>query len=146
MLVTEPIVIGISLYLGFNFAVLFSFFVAIPVVLKLTYNFDVQQAGLAFIAAIVGSFLAAATSIIIDRIIFRRNMKRNPNGMADLEYRLIPAMIGGFGILISLFWIAWTAKPNIRYPSPVLGTLLYVWGNMSVLVSTSYTSAVKLST
>ncbi|KAI9871535.1 MAG: hypothetical protein M1830_002778, partial [Pleopsidium flavum] len=135
MLVTEPIVVGTSLYLGFNFAVIFSFFISIPVVLEATYGFDIQQVGLAFIAAIAGSLLAAATSVILDRLVFPRLLKKSHNGIVDIEYRLYPAMMGGFGITISLFWIAWTASPNIKWPSPVLGTLLYVWGNMSVLIS-----------
>ena len=135
MLFLDPITIGISLYLGFNFAVLFSFFISIPVVLNVTYNFTVQQAGIAFNAALVGALLAAITSIALDMISFRLFAKNNANGIPTLEYRLLPAMIGGIGILTSLFWIAWTADPKFKYFSPIFGTLLYVWGNMSVLIS-----------
>ena len=137
MLVTEPIVIGTSLYLGFNFAVIFSFFIAVPVVLEATYGFDIRKVGLAFIAAIVGALLACFTSALIDRLTTPRLLKRSHNGMIDLEHRLYPAMIGGFGILASLFWIGWTASPKFRWASPVLGTFLYVWGNVSVLVSSA---------
>ncbi|KAI4131723.1 MAG: hypothetical protein LQ347_002860 [Umbilicaria vellea] len=135
MLVTEPIVIGTSLYLGFNFAVVFSFFISVPVVLGATYAFDIQKVGLAFIAAIVGALLACFTSSLIDRLTTPRLLKRRPDSMIDLEHRLYPAMFGGFGILISLFWIGWTASPKFRWASPVLGTFLYVWGNVSVLNS-----------
>lgn len=134
MLFSEPLVLGISLYLGLNFAVLFSFFISIPVVLYSVYDFTIQQIGLAFIAAIAGSLLAAATSIFIDRLARPKPLTENPTGVLDIEYRLYPAMIGGFGIVASLFWIGWTASPKIRWASPVLGTLLYVWGNLSVLV------------
>lgn len=135
MLVTEPIVIGTSLYLGFIFSVILSFFISIPVVLESTYNFDIRQVGLAFIAAIVGSLLAAATSIFIDRLTYPKRLRKSRSGgTVDIEYRLYPAMIGEIGITISLFWIAWTAKPTIDWPSPVLGTMLFVWGSLSVLV------------
>ena len=135
MLVSEPLVIGITLYVGFNFAVIFSFFISIPVVLGSVYNFTIQQVGLAFTAAIVGSLLAAFTTILIDRIAYPRALKKSHNGMmVAIEYRLYPAMIGGIGILASLFWIGWTASPKIHWASPVIGTLLYVWGNLSVLV------------
>lgn len=135
MLFTDPITIGISLYLGFNFAVLFSFFISIPVVLNATYAFTVQQAGIAFNAALVGALLAAITSILLDTISFRFFSKDSKTGMPTLEHRLLPAMIGSLGILASLFWIAWTADPKINYLSPIFGTLLYVWGNMCVLIS-----------
>ena len=55
--------------------------------------------------------------------------------MVPIEYRLLPAMAGSLFVLGSLFWIAWTAKPAFAFYSPIFGTLLYVWGNMSVLVS-----------
>lgn len=137
MLVSEPIVMMISLYLGFNFAIIFSMFIFVPVVMETVYNFTPQQVGLAFIAAIVGTVLAAVTSIMLDRIFFRRAMRksRKHGGVIDIEYRLWPAMVGGFGITIALFWIAWTAKPTIPYLAPIFGTLIYVWGNLSVLVS-----------
>ncbi|MCJ1367766.1 hypothetical protein MMC16_006900 [Acarospora aff. strigata] len=135
MLVSEPIVVMISLYLGFNFAVIFSFFITIPVVLGTVYSFTTQQAGLAFTAAIAGSLLAAVTSIIIDRLTHPKLLKKSHDGTVDVEFRLYPAMIGCFGIMASLFWVAWTASPTVKWPSPVIGTLLYVWGNLSVLIS-----------
>ncbi len=140
-LVAEPIVMLISFYLCFNFGILFSWFIAVPAVLESVYDFDVQQVGLAFIAAIAGSLVAAMTSIIIERITIVRLGKKSHDGlvagMIDIEYRLIPAMIGGIGMTASLFWIGWTASPKISWASPVIGTAVYVWGSMSILVSLS---------
>lgn len=39
MLATEPLVILLSLYVGFIFATIFQFFISVPVVLNLTYMF-----------------------------------------------------------------------------------------------------------
>ncbi|TKA35294.1 hypothetical protein B0A49_13884 [Cryomyces minteri] len=135
MLVTDPVVVLVSLYLGFNFAVIFQWFVTVPTVLGAVYGFSLQQAGLAFIAAIVGSILAALMSILIEQIITRGHRKQHRNTVVAIEYRLIPAMIGGIFITASLFWIGWTASPKVNWRSPVLGTMVYVWGNLSVLVS-----------
>lgn len=137
MLFAEPIVTLISLYVAFNFAVLFQWFIAVPAVLHLVYGFTIQQAGLAFIAAIVGSILAAATSISLDKITYLRLSKNSSNGMVGIEYRLLPAMVGGLFMTASLFWVGWTAKPTVSFASPILGTMLYVWGSMCVLVSYS---------
>lgn len=135
MLVTEPIVIMITLYLGLNFGVLFQFFISVPAVLSEVYSFTMQEIALAFNAAIVGALAAAVTSILLDRISYPRALKKAMDDHVDIEYRLLPALIGSLGIVASLYWIGWTAKPTIMWPSPVLGTALYVWGNMSVLVS-----------
>lgn len=135
MLFTEPIVALLSVYMAFNFAVLFQWFIAVPAVLHLVYNFTVQQAGLAFIAAILGSFLAAVTSVLLDKLTYSRMSKKHHDGMIPIEYRLFPAMIGGFLMTASLFWIGWTAKPEISFASPIVGTVFYVWGSMLTLVS-----------
>ena len=129
MLVSEPLVIMISLYLGLNFAVVFQWFITVPAVLNMVYGFSVQRAGLAFISAIGGVLLAAVTSTILDQASVRGQ------SMPTIEKRLFPAMIGSLGIVASLFWIGFTASPTVSYLSPIFGTALYVWGNASVLVS-----------
>ena len=139
-LVSEPIVAGITLYLSFNFAVLFQFFITVPIVLSTVYNFEIQHVGLAFISPTIGAFVAAATSIIIDRVAYPMLSKKHPNTMVPIEYRLYPAMIGGFAIFASLFTIGWTASPKFPWRDPVVGTAIFVWGNMSVLVSQSVIS------
>ena len=138
MLVTDPITTLIAVYLGFNFGVLFSFFISIPVVLEMTYGFTVQQAGIAFNAAVVGSLLAAAMCIVIDQTVYRilsKSSQHNGMMMAHIEYRLIPAIIGSILLITSFFWVANTASPKFHYPLPILATMVYVWGNMSVLVA-----------
>ena len=136
MLVTEPIVVCTSLYLGLNFAVVFQWFITVPVVLSSVYNFSIQRVGLAMIGAIGGVLGAMVTSIICDRL---ANSKSGmPRGMPSprlLEKRLYPAMIGSFLIVGSLFWIGFTASPRITFLSPIFGTAIYVWGNALVLVS-----------
>ena len=134
-LVTEPIVIALSLYVGFIFAGIFQFFTAIPVVLNLSYNFSVRSAGLAFTAAIGGVLVATLTSTVLDRVTRPLVSARSHDGKVLEEYRMLPGMIGGIGIAASFFWIAWTASPKISHFSPILGTGLYIWGAASVLTS-----------
>lgn len=134
MLVTEPIVIGLSLEVGFIFAVTFQWFIAIPAVLETTYSFTVQQVGVAFSGAILGASLSTAMSTIIDISVPHWCM-RNHNGTVPEEYRMLPAMIGGPLVMTSLFWIAWTASPSVHWLSPIFGTAVYIWGAQSIIVS-----------
>ncbi|KAL6713849.1 hypothetical protein ACLMJK_008343 [Lecanora helva] len=134
MLVSEPIVIGLSLYVGFIFGVTFQWFISIPAVLGLTYNFTVQQVGIAFSAAIVGSLLSLTMSVLMDVGVLHW-CKKNHDGTIPEEYRMLPAMVGGPLVTAALFWIAWTAKPSVHFLSPIFGTALYIWGAMSVIIS-----------
>jgi MFS transporter, DHA1 family, multidrug resistance protein len=134
MLVSEPLVIMCTIYLGLNFAVVFQWFITVPVVLSSVYKFTPQQVGLAFTSAIAGVLLAAVTSIMIELGMYRKFVMLKGLPMPRIEYRLIPAMIGGILQVVSLFWIGFTASPKFSWASPVLGTMVYVWGNALVLV------------
>jgi len=135
MLFVDPITFFSTLYVAFIFGTVFQWFIAVPPVLMMTYNFTLQQAGLAFIAAIGGAVLAAASSVLIERVAYPREVKKSGHkGIVDIEYRFLPAILGSIFITAALFWIGWTAKPSVRWASPVLGTGLFVWGNMMILV------------
>ncbi|KAM0145557.1 hypothetical protein ACHAQE_011206 [Botrytis cinerea] len=139
MLYTEPIVIAWSFYIGFNFAVLYSFFAAFPFVYATVYGFDTQKIGLTFIPFAIGSIGATITVILVDRLWYQkqhasRNSRWN-NGLVPPEYRLPSAMLGGFGLPIGLFWFAWTAKPEIHWISSVIASTFIAWGNLCVFMS-----------
>ena len=135
MIVSEPIVIALSLYVGFIFATIFQFFIAVPAVLNLTYNFTVADAGVAFTAAIAGVIIAVGTSSFLDRLTRPHVSARTHDGSVPEEYRMLPGMVGGIGMTVSFFWIAWTASPKISYLSPIFGTGLFIWGAASSLTS-----------
>jgi hypothetical protein len=55
MLFTEPIVIFLSIWVAFNFATVYCFFVAFPLVFTEVYGFSAEQDGLTFVSIVVGS-------------------------------------------------------------------------------------------
>ena len=135
MFVSEPVVIMCTWILGINFAVVFQWFITVPVALNMAYNFDVAQAGLAFFSAIGGAVGAALLSILVEQILYHICATKKNGDMMPIEYRLIPAMYGTFFVAGSLFWVGYTAAPTIHFIVPILGTAVYVFGNVSVLVS-----------
>lgn len=131
MAMSDPLVIMISLYLGLVFAVVFQFFVAVPTVLNLVYGFDLKQQGLAFLSAVGGTILGSLSSILLEILTINTNRGRK----YAIENRLIPAMVGSLLSAGALFWIAYTAKPTVHYIIPIIGTGVYVWGNIMSLIS-----------
>lgn len=107
MLATEPIVAFLSIYVGFNFAVLFAFFAAFPYVFRSVYHFSTETSGLVFLSLGVGCLLAVPTVLICDRYLYqprvRSSKEKGGNGVVAPEYRLYPAMLGSFGLPIGLF-------------------------------------------
>lgn len=129
MAVSEPVVIMVTLYLALNFAVLFQWFISVPAVLHLVYGFTLQQGGLAFISAIGGALVSMVTSSLLEAVSSRKSHQGDMSAMAPIENRLVPAMVGSLGMVASLFWIGWTAKPEVHSLSPIIGTGLYVWSS-----------------
>jgi hypothetical protein len=139
MLYSEPIVIAWSLYIGFTFAVLYSFFAAFQYVYATVYGFDIQQIGLTFIPIAVGSLLGSLTVIFIDRMIYQKRhaawKAQGNTGRLAPEQRLHASMVGGFGLPVGLFWFAWTARPEIHWISSQIAAAVIAWGNMCICVS-----------
>ena len=103
MLVTEPIVLFLSLYNSFTFAVLFAFFAAYPYTFETVYDFNTWQYGLTFLGILIGVLLAVVATIIIDRQVYMNKhaqaLKEGRTVVAP-EQRLYLAMIGVFGVPI----------------------------------------------
>ncbi|KAK9363563.1 major facilitator superfamily domain-containing protein [Lipomyces starkeyi] len=96
MLVFEPIVLALSLYMSFVFAVLFGFFEAFPFVFTTVYDFNSGDIGLTFLGIGVGLLIGAAIYLFLDRT----------------QVLALP---------IGLFWLAWTSRKSVHWIVPVSG-------------------------
>lgn len=139
MLFTEPIVGFYSLYSSFNFAVLFCFFAAFPIVFEGVYGFNRGETGLSFLGIGTGCVLAVVTFITTDRLTYRKRTLQHDaagnTGPLAPEYRLYPAMIGSVMLPIGLFWFAWTARRSIHWIVPIIATIPFACGNLLVFCS-----------
>ena len=139
MIFTEPIVFFFSLYTAFNFSVIFGFFAAFPIVFQGVYQFDNGFSGLTFLGIGLGCCLGVITAIVVDRIWYRKAyLKSHSEGRAGIvapEHRLYVAMMGSVGLPIGLFWFAWTAREDVHWISPVLASIPFAWGNLSIFTA-----------
>lgn len=138
MLVTEPIVGLLSLYVSFAFGILFAFIAAFPVVFKGVYGFDIGESGLPFISIAVGVIIAAGTSVLVDRLIYQKKHHAaiaEGRTRAAPEHRLYLAMFGSVGLPVGLFWFAWTARRDVHWIVCILAAIPFAWGNLCIFVS-----------
>jgi multidrug resistance protein len=142
MLATEPIVLCFSLYIGFDFAVLYSFFAAFPYVFRKQYDFSREENGLVFLSIGTGSLLAGVTALICDKFFYQREVQRSHAagnaGAVHPEHRLYAAMMGSLGLPISLFIFAFTARPSVHWIVPILAAVPFAWGNLLIFISASW--------
>lgn len=124
----EPIVSFLSIYTAFVFAILFGFFESYTVIYSGVYKLQGGLAGLPFIGVGLGLLLGMVIFIIIDRVKFypkqpdgtRIPKDSDGNKIPPIpEARLIGAKIGAVLLPISLFWQAWTIRPDIQWMAPI---------------------------
>lgn len=104
MLTTETIAFSLTLYTGYAYAVVFSFFASATYVYSIDYDFNSRQIGLSFIGVVIGYGLAAVMHIMVEMTLYARAVRQARNGRPAPEHRLYAAMIGSIFLPIGLFW------------------------------------------
>ncbi|EMD60232.1 hypothetical protein COCSADRAFT_40663 [Bipolaris sorokiniana ND90Pr] len=138
MILLEPLAFFLSLYTGFNFAMIFSFFGSYSYVYSRVYGFNLKEIGLTYIGLIVGYLLALVTVGYFDRKKYQPESQRT-NGRVAPEHRLYAAMFGSFLLPVGLFWFAWTPRESVHWIVPVLAGVPFGWGTLAVfLASVTY--------
>ncbi|OAP61342.1 hypothetical protein AYL99_03545 [Fonsecaea erecta] len=135
MLTTEAIALSVTLYTGYAYAVVFSFFASAPYVYSLDYNFNSRQVGLSVISVVIGYCLAAVMHIIIEATLYARAVRQAPDGQAAPEHRLYAAMVGSIFLPIGLFWYAWAAHQGGNWAVVVASGIPFGLGAFIVFLS-----------
>jgi len=102
MLVTEPIILLISLYMSFIYGIVYALLEAYPYVFETVYGMSPGIAGLAFIGLIFGQVLACGF-ILSQYSVYAKKLAAN-NGVPVPEWRLLPATLGAPVFTVGIFW------------------------------------------
>lgn len=127
MLFSELIVLFLSIYVAFNFAILYAFFEAYPLIFMNVYGMSQGVGGLPFIGIGIGLLGGGLLFIAKDRWSFHHpkldeNGQRVPTQMKDL---MIPAKIGAVLLPISMFWLGWTSKKSVHWMAPTAAGVFF---------------------
>ncbi|KAF8453746.1 MFS multidrug transporter-like protein [Kalaharituber pfeilii] len=137
MLVIEPLVTLISLYVGFVFGCLFQTLVSVPLVFGVVYKLDAIESGFTILGIAGGMFLSLLVLVVLDLTIHRRAQRRIMTwlgGRLAPEERLSLALIGSIMFPISLFWWAWGARENVHWFLPILGGITVGFAGFSIIL------------
>ncbi|KAL1306912.1 hypothetical protein AAFC00_005555 [Neodothiora populina] len=133
MLFKEPIVLALSIYMSFIYGLLYLFLTFYPIVFQRIHGMNKGVGGLPYFGMIVGEFIAGGY-IIWTQPSYNRKLAANGN-IPIPEWRLPPAIVGGFLFSIGLFWFGWTGyKADIHWIVPTLSGLLTGFGLMSIFL------------
>jgi DHA1 family multidrug resistance protein-like MFS transporter len=133
MLVTERIVLLLSVYMAFIYGLLYLFLTAYPLVFQGVHRMNPGVGGLPFFGAIIGELLAG-TLVFVRQPGYQKKLAAN-NNVPIPEWRLPEAIVGGVCFAGGIFWFGWTGyKADIHWIVPTLSGLLIGFGIMSIFL------------
>ncbi|KAL2701965.1 MFS-type transporter TraF [Penicillium crustosum] len=122
MLVQEPILALLTLYMGFIYGFLYLCFEAFPIAFEEHRGWDIGIGSLPFLSITVGVLIGVV--IIIVHTMTRMRRKLETVGDAP-EERLVPMMIGSILMPAGIFWFAWTSNTSLPWaPQVVSGVFI----------------------
>lgn len=130
----EPVVAVLGGYLVLLYILLFSFLPGFEYIFKDTYKLSNGIYGSCF-----GSIAAGATSFtLLAPGLYswaRRRTEHVRRAKVTPEFRLWPAIVAAPLLPISLFWLGWTADPNVSIWSPLAAC--FVFGGVLIAIYVS---------
>ncbi|KAF4454790.1 multidrug resistance [Fusarium albosuccineum] len=115
LMLTEPIIMAMTLYMTVVYIVLFTFLVGWPYIFEHTYGLDQGLANVIFVAMFLGTQINFA--------------------FVPPEIRLWYAMLGAaVSIPISLFWLGWTNYPSISIWSAIFAVVFFGYGVTGIFI------------
>jgi multidrug resistance protein len=124
MILTEPVLDLMCLYIVLIYAMLYAFFFAYPVIFSELYGYNDGIIGLMLIPILIGACFALAITPYIEQHFRRICATRKPNP----EDRLIGALIGSPFIPISLFILGATSYKHIIWVGPASSGIAFGFG------------------
>ncbi len=133
LLVTEPIVLLLSIYMAFIYGLLYLFLTAYPIAFQQIRGFSGGVGGLPFFGMIAGQLLAGGM-IVLMQPAYNRKLAAN-NNVPVPEWRLPPVIIGGVAFAVGLFWFGWTGyRAGIHWIAPTLSGVLTGFGLLCIFL------------
>lgn len=124
MIMTEPVLDLMCMYIVLIYAMLYAFFFAYPVIFGKLYGYNDGQIGLMFIPILIGAGFSLLTTPAIEKQFKRIYDKRTPTP----EDRLIGALIGAPFIPIAFFLLGATSFKHIIWVGPASSGIAFGYG------------------
>lgn len=126
VIIFEPVVLLINVYIGLVYSVMYLWFEAFPIVFLEVKHFTLIEMGVAYMCILVGILISAAFYI---PLIHRQFTKRILSGKEVLPEVFIPIAIFGSVLMpIGIFIFSWTAAPDLHWIGPLIGAGIFAAG------------------
>ncbi|KAF2171547.1 hypothetical protein M409DRAFT_63772 [Zasmidium cellare ATCC 36951] len=127
LMIYEPIVLVLNLYLALIYAVLYCWLESLPIAFQEIRGFSSGITGLCFIGIAAGAFVVAPPYVYYNY--YYVEPRFNSQGDLKPEIRLETALVGSFCLPVCLFFFGWTAQyASVVWIVPVIATSFFTVG------------------
>lgn len=134
MFYSEAIVFFSCLYLALIYGVFYMTFQVYPLAYTDIYSMSPGISGLAFLPFGIGCIFAVLIHFQFDKYRSKQSARKRPWLFSPEGQRLPLACLGGPLWAVSLFWLGWTAKPNIHWSAPLLAGIPLGTGYLLIFI------------
>ncbi|KAG9499084.1 hypothetical protein J7337_009896 [Fusarium musae] len=135
MIISEPIVTTSCAYLSLVYSIFYMSFQAFPIIFQDVYGLSPGVTGLAYLPIFGGAALTLPIFWAWDNTLARATERNDPWVQRE-EYRRLPlACLGGPLFVVSLFWLGWSARPEISFAAPMFAGVLFGMGFMLIFMA-----------
>ncbi|KZP11098.1 MFS general substrate transporter [Athelia psychrophila] len=129
LLVTEPIVFSISVWVGFVYGILYCMVESVGPIFETLHNFNSGEVGLTFAPIVIGAFLGVLSNVFQERLYQKNFPTRGP------EARLYFACGAGAVFPTGLLIYAWCSFPQVPWIALIIGMVVFMWAAYTIYVA-----------
>ncbi|THX81670.1 putative caffeine resistance protein 5 [Aureobasidium pullulans] len=122
------IVFALNLYIALIYGLLYVWFESFVIVFIDIYGFNLGEEGLAYLGILIGAFAILPPFFLNLYKILEPQF--DDKGDLKPEKRLPPACVGAFMIPTCLFWFGWSARADIHWIMPIIGSAFFSMGSV----------------
>ncbi|KAF2103842.1 MFS general substrate transporter [Rhizodiscina lignyota] len=135
MILFEALVGFTCVYVSLVYAIFYIYLQVFPIIFGGVYGWTIGEQGLAFLAIGVGAMGSGLSYLLYDKILANARARDAPWSRSE-EFRRLPlACAGGPFIVLSCFWIGWSAKSSVHWIVPVLSGLSFGLGYLLIFMA-----------
>ncbi|RHZ46920.1 uncharacterized protein CDV56_103490 [Aspergillus thermomutatus] len=107
LLIREPLILAVTVYLSFIYGLLYCFLTAYTLVYQGVYHMNAGVGGLPLFGMVAGLLIAGTYICLFASRSYNKKLQANA-GIPVPEWRLPPVIVGGALFAAGIFWFGWT--------------------------------------
>ncbi|KZO99101.1 MFS general substrate transporter [Calocera viscosa TUFC12733] len=135
MLIREPMLLAITIYMSFIYGCIYLLFEAFPIVFTIGHRMNEGVSGLMFLPLFLGGCAGTASYLLVFNPRYEKYIARFAPKVVPPEFRLEMAFVGAPVFAVGFFWFGWTSYPSISFWSPMMATSFLGFGVVLIFLS-----------